>query len=72
MKFTKKHLSFKEQIELLKKRGLLIPDDKFAIKKLSQINYYRLSAYFYPFFQEKDSFKEKIKFNEIIELYAHG
>ena len=37
--------TFEEQIQILKKRGLIVNDEDFAIQILRRINYYRLSAY---------------------------
>lgn len=37
--------SFEEQIEILKERGLIIEGEEFAKFVLSNVNYYRLTAY---------------------------
>jgi abortive infection bacteriophage resistance protein len=39
-------------ISLLKQRGLIIPDEQKAIGYLTNIGYFRLSAYFYPLLKE--------------------
>ena len=49
MKYTKPPLSISDQIKLLESRGLIITDKANAEKYLSNISYYRLSAYMYPF-----------------------
>jgi len=49
MKYTKPALSFEKQAQLLLDRGLIAPDKDVLVKCLSTINYYRLSAYWYPF-----------------------
>ena len=41
-------LTIDQQIDLLEKRGLLIPDHERAHRHLSNISYYRLSAYMLP------------------------
>lgn len=46
--YNKPHLSFDQQLALLKKRGLEITDDVLGISYLGRIGYYRLSAYLYP------------------------
>ena len=68
--YTKPPLTFQVQVELLHDRGLIIPNKVYATTKLTQINYYRLSAYM-RFFQEDAShrFKEGTRFEEIIRLY---
>jgi abortive infection bacteriophage resistance protein len=72
--YKKPHLTFTKQIELLKSKGLNISNDAYAKKKLSNINYYRLSAYFLPFQYPKSSDKSDIfyddaEFREIVSLY---
>jgi len=72
MKYTKKALSIEQQIALLKSRGLIIDDIQNARHYLSQISYYRLRAYTYPF-QNNDNqnhkFIKKLTFSDIIDLY---
>lgn len=67
--FSKSHLSYQEQTDLLKSRNLTISNEQFCNKKLQHINYYRLSAYFYPFYQEQNKFRDNSKFEDIIKLY---
>lgn len=67
--YNKPHLTYQQQLELLKSRGLIVKDENFAIIKLQHISYYRLSAYFLPFQSTKDRFDEGITFETIIELY---
>lgn len=50
MKYTKPALSFPDQADLLIGRGLNGDRDKL-IRRLEQVNYYRLSAYWYSFRQ---------------------
>lgn len=45
---TKPHLEYPALINKLKIRGMLVPDEARAIRKLSQIGYYRLSGFWYP------------------------
>ena len=67
--YNKPHLTYQQQIELLKERGLIINDEAFAIIKLQHISYYRLSAYFLPFQSSKDKFDEGITFEMLLNLY---
>ena len=67
--YNKSHLTYLEQIQLLRNRGLIINDEVFAIIKLQHISYYRLSAYFLPFQATKDKFDEGTTFETIIDLY---
>lgn len=48
-KYTKVALTIDEQIELLEGRGLDIPDTDRTARHLSNISYYRMSAYMVPF-----------------------
>ena len=47
--YTKPALTIDQQIDLLEKRGLSIPDHAQARRHLSNISYYRLSAYMLPY-----------------------
>jgi abortive infection bacteriophage resistance protein len=73
MKYTKTPIPISEQIEKLKLRGLIFNNENKATHYLSNISYYRLRAYTYPF-QDNDNpehpFVKKISFEEIIELYV--
>ena len=67
--FSKSHLSYQEQVQLLKNRNLVISNEHFAIKKLQHLNYYRLSSYYYPFYEQKNYFKDNTTFEDILKLY---
>lgn len=73
--YQKPALTFNDQLEHLKKRGLIINDHSHALLQLSTISYYRLSAYWYPF-RLKDGngdstnkFVEGTSFDDVISLY---
>jgi abortive infection bacteriophage resistance protein len=68
--YTKQPLSFKKQVELLKSRGLSIPNEHNAIESLQQISYYRLSAYFLPYQSAKDQFDSGVTFKQILDTYS--
>lgn len=73
MNYTKPPLSIVEQIQRLKSRGLTFGDENKAAHYLSNISYYRLRAYTYPFQDNADPnhpFIHPITFEEIIELYV--
>lgn len=69
MEFCKPPTTFHEQIELLKKRGLIIENTAKALQKISIINYYRLSSYFPPFQIDNTSFVQGTSIDKIFELY---
>ncbi|MBQ3311976.1 Abi family protein [bacterium] len=68
IKYNKPALSVNKQIELLKSRGLIINNEDFAKNILSNISYYRLSAYM-KFYQNDDLYKDNTTFEDIIYLY---
>ena len=67
--FSKTHLTYEQQIELLESRGLIFSDKSYAKTKLEHISYYRLSAYYLPFQSEKDKFIEGTSFEDVLDLY---
>ena len=73
LSYEKKWLSYEEQYELLKSRGMSFenyPKEK-ALNKLEFIGYYRLSGYSYAFRKSpyNDNFVAGTEFKNIIELY---
>lgn len=68
--YNKKPLVFPEQLSLLESRGLTINDKSKALSYLQEISYYRLSAYFLPYQQEKDTFNTGVTFKQIIDTYS--
>lgn len=73
MNYNKPAISIADQIVKLKGRGLIIADESKAASYLSNISYYRLRAYTYPFQDnttDQHPFTSKITFEEIISLYV--
>ncbi|MFV0553224.1 MAG: Abi family protein [Mangrovibacterium sp.] len=73
MNYNKLPLSISEQIERLQSRGLAFDDENRAAHYLSNISYYRLRAYTYPFQDNDDPnhpFIKKVNFEDIISLYV--
>lgn len=72
--FEKLSLSVIDQIKLLKKRGLHIPDEERAVNCLQFIGYYRLSGYGRFYYDDPNlsepRFKKNTSFEQILELYA--
>ena len=64
----KKPTSFREQVNILKSRGLEIKDEEQAIETLSRINYYRLSAYMLSY-KADNKFCEGVSFDDVYCLY---
>ncbi|PNK59661.1 Abi family protein [Psychrobacter sp. FDAARGOS_221] len=66
--------SFEKQIALLENRGMIFEDKTDAIHILSQVNYYRLSGYWYPFRQlinntRENNFYKDTKFTDVLNIY---
>lgn len=63
--------TYQEQLEILKSRGLTIPDEKFACHVLTHCNYYRLSAYRFPFTMpgNPEEFQKGASFDDLWKLY---
>ena len=66
---TKSPKSYEQQLELLRSRGCIIPNEANAIKILSKVNYYRLSAYFLPFKQTNETYKNGTDLDTIYQIY---
>ena len=71
--FNKPALSFNEQINQLINRGLIIENENKALSYLSNISYYRLSAYWYTFLeipQTEHQFKPNSRLSQVIDTYV--
>lgn len=80
MTYTRPWLSYEQQLQKLKDRGMQVSDDAAALASLEQFGYYRLSAYWYPFrhkeFDESgrlsritDSFIPNTELRDAVKLY---
>jgi abortive infection bacteriophage resistance protein len=67
--FNKPWLNCKDQIALLRSRGLILKDDERAEAILKHINYYRFSAYCIPFESERHKFRSDVTFDQILQTY---
>jgi hypothetical protein len=68
MKFNKPAYTPDQHIKLLESRGMTLVDHDRAKRYLTTIGYYRLSAYFLSFLEEKDKFKADVQFSGILDL----
>lgn len=68
MHYIKPALTFDEQLDLLRQRGLAIPDTDRATRWLQRVSYYRLSAYYLPF-KDGEAFRAGTDFNDVAGLY---
>ncbi|MBU6994272.1 Abi family protein [Ferrovum myxofaciens] len=73
MTFHKPPLSVANQIMLLSRRGMAIPDQDLATHYLTHINYYRLRAYWLPFETTlpggEHQFRTGTTFSDVIGIY---
>jgi len=60
--------TIKEQITILEDRGLIIEDEDYAKKALSNLNYYRLSAYTLTL-RKNDCFYDDVRFSDVMQIY---
>lgn len=75
MKYEKPALTYKEQIGLMKRRGVIFEDEAKAEYQLANVSYYRLSAYMYPYRQNVngkivDDFQNGTNWKNIYNLYV--
>ena len=70
--YNKPPLTYREQVELLKSRGVKFADEQRAERHLANISYYRLSAYMLPFLtmpKTNHIFKPGVTFDNVLDLY---
>ena len=73
MRYEKPAVDIETQIALLKERGLRIANETRAAHYLSNISYYRLRAYTYPFQDNTDPnhpFIRPVDFSDVVALYV--
>lgn len=70
--YRKPALTYRDQLDRLKSRGLAVQDDAKAIHLLAQVSYYRLSGYWYPLLSDKHThqFKPGATFETVFRLYC--
>lgn len=67
---TKPAKTYKEQVQLLKDKGIIINNDAEAERFLSKVNYYKLSGYYLPYIDKTtEKVKRSISFNRIKSIY---
>jgi abortive infection bacteriophage resistance protein len=66
---TKKPTTFDEQIQLLKRRGLIIDNEILCKQFLKSINYYRFTAYLLPFKNPDDTYGNGVNFENVYKMY---
>lgn len=69
MEYTKPPLTFEEQSRKLISRGLIADKDEL-IQRLKCVNYYRLSAYLYPYRKPDDTYKDNTSLQIVWRHYT--
>lgn len=67
--YTKPAATYQEQLDILKSRNLIVPDEDKAIKYLKSIGYFRLNGYWLTLCSNKDLFCVNTTFDQIIDIY---
>lgn len=72
--YSKPYLTYRQQTDLLLRRGMVIENPAHAEELLSKVGYYRLSAYWYPFRSPgvgalSDQFIHGTTFDQVLALY---
>lgn len=70
--FQKSFYTARQHLDLLRARGLQIDDESKAVDYITNIGYFRLSAYFYPLLQipkENHRYKAGSNFKQVMEMY---
>lgn len=70
MRYTKVPSTPAQQIILLKKRGLEIPDEVMAEKAIAQIGYFRLTGYMFHLQDRNRRFTHGVCFADVLDCYA--
>lgn len=70
--YLKPHLTVEKQIDLLKSRGLAIQDEIECQDVLSQVGYYRIAAYLYPFRRIKPKKERTTQWNYRYDAFDPG
>lgn len=65
----KEPTTYQEQLDILKKRNVIIDDADQCIRVLESINYYRFTAYFLPFKHIDGDYCEGLRFQRVYRIY---
>lgn len=71
--YDKPPLTYQEQLDRLKGRGLVVENEPRALHLLENLSYYRISGYLYPMLtenKEEHQFKKGSTFNNAFKMYC--
>ncbi len=66
---VKKPATFRQQVDALQKKGLVIRNESRCEAFLRRVTYYRFSGYLYPFRQTQDRHIESVTFERVYQVY---
>ncbi len=71
MHYEKPPLTIEQQVAQLKQRGMIFTDEREAARILARLNYYRLTAYWYPFYSDSHAreFQPGTRFDDVVAHY---
>lgn len=69
MNEVKNHATYQEQVEKLQSKGCIIDNPVFCKDVLENVGYYRLSAYFLPFKNNKGNYIDGLHFETVYKIY---
>lgn len=61
--------TYREQLDILKERNVIIEDPAHCVSVLEAVNYYRFTAYFLPFKQKDGSYRSGTRFQTVYRIY---
>ncbi len=66
---VKQPTTFKQQVEIIAQKGVIIADEEFCFDFLNCVNYYRFSAYLLPFRKSDMTYSEGTEFERACLIY---
>lgn len=69
MSYTKKHLSFNEQLQIFVSRGMKVYDTNKALIKLENISYYKIKEFSLPYMDSEGNYKKGTSFEHVIKNF---
>lgn len=71
MRYEKPPLTLEQQVAQLKRRGMIFTDEREAEQVLARLNYYRLTAYWFPFYSDPKThdFRPGTRFDDVLVHY---
>ncbi len=65
---VKKPTTYEEQLKILKSKGLIVEDEKFALKILKELNYYTFTGYLREFKIDEENYEQGTTFEKVYHI----